>query len=157
MTRQRWSSFAVNVLAISTVSIWVAGASLWYLRAQTPHPCDTTPTSPTTILVGQPFTFGWCHSLKDLNGNPTTLSGYEVYRNSAPFASVPISAQSQPNADGLVYVSIQQTELAPGPVQWEVTAINAQGESARGGPLPLIITVAPAIPVSPSKLRLSVP
>lgn len=118
----------------------------------TTHPCDTTPISRTTALVGQPVTVGVCHPLLDVNGNPTTPTSYRVYRNGILLTLTPtVSAAS---LTGWVLASFTRTETVAGSSSYEVSAVNAVGESTRSAPLAVTVTQPAAVPVPPGRGRI---
>jgi hypothetical protein len=126
--------------------------------AQTAHPCDTTPASPPTVNVGQPFTLGWCHPSRDTNGNTTTVSSWRVYRNGVLLPGVTVTAGTTTNAAGLRYYTAPRTETVAGPVSFDYTAVNAVGESAHSSPAIAMQVVPPAtVPVAPSGGRITIP
>lgn len=124
------------------------------LAAQVAHPCDGTPASVPSKLVGQSFEFGWCHDGTDTNGTPTSLTAWRVYRNGVLLSGVSVSTGTVANGQGLVYSSFQRTETTSGVVTFETSAVNTVGESAKLAPVTVTITVPPAPPSAPVKGRI---
>jgi hypothetical protein len=126
--------------------------------AQNSAQCNTTPPSTGSVTVGQPFTIGWCDGPNDINGNPTTITGFNVYRNNVLMTGGTVITDT-PNAAGQKYSHLaSQPETVPGVVAFTVEAINAQGVSQRASPVfTLTVTSALGVPAAPTFIRVTVP
>lgn len=142
-----------TVLALTLLCSFARSAS-----AQNSAECNITPPTTFSVVAGQSFTLGWCDSALDQNGNPTTLTGFRVYRNNVVVTGLNIITDAA-NAAGLRYSHGQSSEPIAGTFQYAVTALNATGESIRAV-ITLTVTPSvppPAVPAPPTLLRVTVP
>lgn len=128
------------------------------VAAQVAHPCDTTPASPTLVNTNQGFTLGWCHPSLDTLGAPTVITSWRVYRNNVLVTAI-VTAGATANAAGLKFYTTPRTEAAAIVASFEVAAVSAGGEGARMPALALTVVQPPppALPVAPSRGRVTVP
>ena len=114
--------------------------------AQT-HPCDA-PATTVEVRPGVPFALGFCHDLKDGEGNPTTVDLFKVsIDGAAPVFSGKLTAIGQANAAGLFYFETPKTIVASAGSRR--IAIVANNTIAGDGPASLPLDfVSKALPPS---------
>lgn len=117
-----------------------------------PHPCDTTPTSRTTALVGQSVTVGYCHPQLGTGGDTVTVTSFRLYRNGVLLTVTPTI--SAPSVTGWVFASVTRVEGIAGVSTYDMSAVTALGEGARSAALGVTVTQPATLPVAPSRGRI---
>lgn len=123
------------------------------LYAQT-HYCDAVQPTSGTAITGQPATLQVCSSLKDANGNPTTITGWAVYDNGTRTTPT-LTAGSVSPVSGKQVFSLTVTAPAVGVHTYQAAAINAGptgGEGVKSTPFVLTINPPPTVPAQPTNL-----
>lgn len=88
----------------------------------TAHPCDTAPSSITSVFTGQIFELGWCHDGKDAEGNnlPGTLV-WKLQRDNTVLTNLTITKSTTANAAGAFYYSVRRAETNIGTFTFKVS------------------------------------
>lgn len=113
------------------------------------HPCDVTP-QPVQTKSG--FTVGACHSGKDEDGNPATLTAVKVFIDGTLVRTATPAASGAPNATGLTYYTIANVAASRGSHTLTVTVVSADGESVPSDPY--TFSVVGGKPAKPHGARL---
>jgi predicted phage tail protein len=118
--------------------------------AQT-HPCDVLPPTSATVTEGQ-VTIGWCHDLKDANGNTTTVAGWAFYANGVRTSLSNVTTNNVPNAAGLIYF-LAAVNMPRGNYTIRMAAVNSIGEGALSDPFALAVVAPAAVPSQIQRVR----
>lgn len=120
--------------------------------AQVAHPCDSTPSSPASVNVGQGFTLGWCHS-------GANVTAWRIYRNGVLVSGVTVTPGATVNAAGDRYFTVSRSEAAvAASVIYEIAGVNGTTEAAHLIMSALaVVQPPPPAPAPATRGRVTVP
>lgn len=96
-------------------------------------------------------TLAWNASTLNTDGTPATIIGYKLYRSSDNGATF----LKEFPMTGATILTFTDTAVPVGQICYEVTALNANGESARSNRVCFL--VSESVPNAPTNLRENVP
>ncbi len=121
-------------LAIALGAILLAAPA----RAQTPHPCDAVPPSPTPTAA--PIGAGFCHDGKTTTGTATTITKFLVTVDGIKVFEGPLTPIGPPSAAGLSYYETPKNIIPTvGAHKVVVRAYNSAGAGVASAELPFEI------------------
>lgn len=121
------------------------------LFAQT-APCDLPAVTAGTVIAGQPMTVLACHTEKDANGTPITITGWALYDGTVRMtpAMVPDTVVSPTN--GRQFSVVMTAPSTASVHTYTLAVLTAVGEGPKSAPFVLTVNLAPALAVAPTKL-----
>jgi hypothetical protein len=126
----------VLIVAAAAAVVFAAGRTIGH--AQTTHPCDVVvgAATPGPAPVGA----GFCHSGKDVNGNPTTITKFIVKVDGVIVFNGPLTPIGSPSSTGLNYYETPKNIIPTvGSHTITVAAVNASGTGAATAAYPFDI------------------
>jgi hypothetical protein len=111
-----------------------------------PPTCPTAPASIPQVNTGQTFRVGGCVDKRDATtGAPANVTAVNLYINNTLDRTIPSSAFVSSSDSNFDYWEVSMVIKTAGPVTFEHSAVNAQGESPRG-PFPPFSVLSPPGP-----------
>jgi hypothetical protein len=94
---------------MKTILLTCAFVALASVASAQTHPCDLAPPTGTVQIAGNKFTDGFCHDLRDVNGDPLTLGRiFNLYVDGTKVWSGALSAIGSISSTGYYYFEVPQ-------------------------------------------------